>query len=262
MFRWCAYCWSFLGESEPLLDYSATHGLCGRCQSGQVISNSAAIARLRPIARFHADMLEVATTGASYDATAILARGAELRLQPVALLMGVLQPALYEVGRLWEQGRVRPAVEAHLTRLCEDVLDALVHRQTSERPLSGAHPVFALAAAGNAHTFGLRMMAFALREEGHDIRVFRRAPSAAHLLDLCAMAQPSALCISVALPEHLGYVDEVAEGLKSRELGCRIVVGGISARGAHALPPGVIRCSSHGDLAHWLKSAKKVPASD
>src|SRR4051812_46433697 len=114
MFRWCAYCCRFLGERAPFEDFTPTHGLCGECETRGTMTDSAAIARVRPILALHDRLLAEAarTDGGETPAEEVLEEGRRLGIRPLDLLMGVIQPLLYEIGRRWEDGKIERSVEA------------------------------------------------------------------------------------------------------------------------------------------------------
>jgi len=248
MFRWCSYCFTFLGEVEPLTKLAATHGVCAACEEHDAISDEEAIEHIQPIATFYKDMVLVAREdpNAPVDpeksATAILERGARLGIRPTELLMGILQPSLHEIGRLWEAARIQPAQEARLTRLCDEVLERMLAEQETRLPQPHeVYPVVLTVAEGNTHTLGVRMVAFAFREEGHDVRLLLSALPTEKLLDLCETIKPSIVGISVALETQMAYVHEVMRGLAEREIPAQVIAGGHGVPPKARLPDGVVR---------------------
>lgn len=237
MFRWCAYCWTFLGERAPFEDLSATHGICEGCVARDALSDADALTRMRPLAVFHADMVRVATDEAPVDVEAILARGSALGIRPLDLLVGILQPALYEVGRLWEEGRLRPAQEARLTSLCRSVLDTLTERERARAQTFG-RPILLLTARGNVHDLGIRILAYALLCANRDARVLPRPPTAEDAARECVRTNAASVGVSLGTPDQRAYVEEL---VRLRDALCPttvIVVGGRGASGESA-PAGV-----------------------
>ncbi len=176
------------------------------------------------------------------SASAIVERGARLGIRPTELLIGILQPSLHEIGRLWETARIQPAQEARLTRLCDEVLERMLIEQESRLPQPHeVHPVILTVAQGNTHTLGVRMVAFTFREEGHDVRLFLSALGTEKLLDLCETIQPSIVGISVALETQMTYVDEIMRGLAERKIPAQVIAGGHGVPPRARLPDGVVR---------------------
>lgn len=234
MFRWCAYCWTFLGERAPFADLSATHGICDACVERDALSDAEALTRMRPLTAFHADMVRIATDDTDVEVEAIVARGTSLGLRPLDLLVGILQPALYEVGRLWEAGRVRPVQEARLTNLCRRVLDTLSERERTG-VLADPRPILLLSAPGNAHDLGVRILAYALLCARRDARVLSRPPTPEDAIRECSRTNAAAVGVSIGTPEQLAYVEELVRLRDARASTTAIVVGGRGASGDGAL---------------------------
>ena len=245
--RWCAYCLRFLGERAPFHDYAATHGLCTSCERREALSDAAAVARVKPIAAFHARLL-AAATGLSGRVelpapSAAIEEGRALGIPPLDLLMGVLQPVLYEIGRLWDADALAPETEARFTSFCESVLDEVVLEQRRRLAPAAGRPVFLVAAAENRHTVGIRILGFAMREGGQDVRVVTNPVDAAWLVHLATLLEPTMIGISIARPEQLGYAIDVLRHVGRLALDVRVVVGGFGVAGIApaAMPPGLER---------------------
>lgn len=244
MFRWCAYCVRFMGERAPWDDFAPTHGICDECLAQGRLLDPSAIARVRPIFEFHERLLAMATRIADAaelpSGSELVATGRSLHIEPIDLLMGLIQPLLYEIGRLWENGRLPPAVEARFSSLVDAMLEELVLDQRRRRRGEAlGPPVFLVAAAGNRHTLGIRMLGFSLRESGVDARVVTHPVDASWLTDLARLLGATFIGVSIALPEQMRFAIEVAEHLEREKVDARLVVGGFGARGAarEGLPP-------------------------
>ncbi len=239
MFRWCAYCWRFLGEREPLADYSPTHGICLACSRRDALTDHQAIERTRPIAELHRRMMHVARTGSDADVGSLLDHAHALQLRPLDILVGVLQPALYELGRLWDVGEIEPATEARFSRFCERALEEMEMEQRRRVGVLAGEPIFLLPAEGNRHTIGMRMFGFTLREAGRDARVLPEMPDLEWLGRLCAILRPSVIGVSVSMPRQIEYVARIAQVAEVRMPWCRVVAGGFGLRDGTTLPDGV-----------------------
>lgn len=230
MYRWCAYCWKLLGERPPYADYGVTHGICPSCLARDATSEADAIARLRPLREvFRAlDDLARRTDAASLDAALSEARA--LGVAPIDLLFGVLAPALYRVGRAWEEGWLSPAAEARFTGYCDVALGAMCRDQVERAPPVSGSSILLTNAPGNRHTLGVRVVAFALRERGHDARAITEAPSLEELERLLETSRPGAVGVSVALAEQLPSLGRVVERIGRVDPTIRVLVGGFAVR--------------------------------
>ncbi len=206
-----------------------------------------ALARVRPLYSFHRDLLLAATKPSDEDplpsATALIARGTALGIAPLDLSMGLLQPLLYEVGRLWQSETLSHTAEARFTSLVEELLDALLLDQQQRRPDTHGPPIILSAAMGNRHTIGLRMLGLSLRDAGRDVRIIREPIAAGRLVDLANLVRPYLIGVSISEFAQLGYLRELRDGVDERGLPVRILVGGYGTHGMddRALPIGVER---------------------
>lgn len=232
-----------MGERAPTSDLSSTHGICEQCTETGVWIDRDAVERLRPLKELHRRLTQLASEGSVLRLDEELRNAESMGLQPIDLLVGVLQPALYELGALWERGAIPPVQEAKLTRFCERAIDALSEQQRKRLArVDEQRLVFLVAARGNAHTLGMKMLAFVLREQGMMPRVLPRTPSPVALRELCEVVSPAAVGISVALPEHgaasLELIEELRTITRNPPL---VVVGGLGVDDSMALPAGVLR---------------------
>ncbi|MFO0675804.1 MAG: cobalamin B12-binding domain-containing protein [Polyangiaceae bacterium] len=246
MFRWCAYCLRFLGESAPWADFASSHGVCSSCEGTGCIDDAEALARVRPVIELGAELLRVAERGLDLEgagsvATRFLERGRALGLRPADMLLGVVQPALYEVGRRWSQGLLDASMEARLTIFCESVLDALVVDQMHRAPPVTGRTSFLLVAEGNRHTLGIRIFGFVLRESGRDVRVVVDPQEPSWVARLVRAMDADVVGVSLADPADVAYAGRVASALRDAGLDTRTVVGGFGARdlAPDAVPEGV-----------------------
>lgn len=151
----------------------------------------------------------------------------------------LIQPAMYEVGRLWQENRITVAREHMATAISQNVL-ARAYLQADFAPPIGRTAMFA-AVAGNHHSLGLRILSDAFETSGWNaIYLGTDVPIADLLWELDA-SSPDLLCLSLSLPIHLAVARETLDRLRA-ELGSRcptIWVGGqatlVGKRVSHSL---------------------------
>ncbi len=185
--------------------------------------------------------MPAAQIGSESEPGSLLARGRDLGIRPLDMLVGVLQPALHELGRLWQIGAIEPATEARFTRFCGRAIEEMQLEQGRRLGAVTGEPIFLLPAEGNRHTIGIRMIGFTLREAGHDARVLPEMPDLDWLVRLCEILRPSVLGVSVSIPEQVAYLARVAQAVRGRAPWCRVVAGGFGLRDVTAIPAGVSR---------------------
>jgi methanogenic corrinoid protein MtbC1 len=239
MYRWCAYCQQFLGEKAPLNDHSLTHGICSFCIARDGVSDADAIERVRPIVAFLNDLMRTVRSGEELLVSAVVARGFALGLRPADLLVGILQPSLYEVGRLWEVGQLTPRQEAVFSSFCEGVIVELTAEQRRRGPPVGARSLVLLTAPGNRHRLGPRMVTFLLREHWVNAEFLEETPPPDELLALLEARRPALVGASLASSLDVPYLDVLVPLVGSLSPRPRVLAGGAAVRAGCAIPPGV-----------------------
>jgi methanogenic corrinoid protein MtbC1 len=211
MIRWCAYCQSYQGEKAPFEDYSITHTICERCAADGSTLTADAIARIEPVRALFSRLAEPA----SGDSPAKLVDEAlSLGIAPIDLLLGIVQPVLYDVGARWARGEASVEDEHEITRRCLAVYDALRARQSRHGAASQWRPDVLLASApGNTHTLGLRIIELFLFSEEFTVRTEFTPRSVSELVALVRECEPRVVALSAALEEHLEAAAEVASRL-------------------------------------------------
>ncbi|MDP3615502.1 MAG: cobalamin-dependent protein, partial [Rubrivivax sp.] len=139
----------------------------------------------------------------------------------------VIQPAMYEVGRRWQENIVSVAQE-HLATALSQTWMARARALATAAPDNGGRVLFACL-AGNHHVMGLRMVADAFELDGWATHSAGPDTSLAALLAKVRQIRPHLVGFSVSLPQHLRGVRDAVAGLRA-ELGrdCpRLVVGGL-----------------------------------
>ena len=139
----------------------------------------------------------------------------------------VIQPAMYEVGRRWQDNKVSVAQE-HLATALSQTWMARARALATAAPDNGGRALFTCL-AGNHHVMGLRMVADAFELDGWATYNPGADTSIEALLAQVRRIRPHLVGFSVSLPQHLRGVRDAVAGLRA-DLGgdCpRLVVGGL-----------------------------------
>lgn len=128
----------------------------------------------------------------------------------------IVQPALYEVGNLWQKNRITVAQEHLASAISQNVLVGAYLKASFLAP-TGKSAVFACV-EGNHHGLGLRMLSDAFETRGWDAAFLGTdVPTLALIKDIDAR-RPQLLALSVSLPQHLALVRQTVDILRA-ELG-------------------------------------------
>lgn len=137
------------------------------------------------------------------------AAGLDLR----TLYLSVLQPALREVGRLWECGTLTVAQEHLATAITQTVMSRLAVDQPLPSP--DGPTVIAACVDAERHAVGLRMLCDLLELEGWTALYLGATVPTRDLVGMVGERRPRALALSVSLPPHLLAVREAIKEVRA-----------------------------------------------
>lgn len=184
-------------------------------------------AALAPEAALAFDSLLEGTPWLKNWCGAELARGRGL----AEIFVDVLQPALYELGRRWESGRLDVYQEHAASNRAIEAIAALT---TESGPADKRFLGF--ACGGEQHDIGLRMVTKLLEADGWRTLYLGTDLPALSLLAAVAGFRPHVVGIGATLPRHLDALARTVALLRAelRQACPPIMVGGL----AFALPEG------------------------
>lgn len=262
MISWCAYCQTWQGEIPPLESWEVTHGICKSCIRRGVAQDAAAIGAIRPVADFLQALRAEARLGFSTPGAVVLDRATKLGIRPLELLVGLLQPALDEIGKLWEREELTVAHEHRFSAMVETVVTLVLQRAREASAVSSQPEFLLVNADGNHHTLGLRVVEAFLLSHGRTVLALVPGLPAAEVIAQVRALQPKTLGVSVAVPRELEVVKEIATALAAlpSERRPRFVAGGSAIRAGAQLDPslGVIVCAELRDLLTHSASADQA----
>lgn len=235
MLRWCAYCQHFLGEIEPFSDFSITHGLCTGCSHLARTWNKSDGDKLRPILDFYHRLREQARAG-TLSASKILRESREMSIPPMDLIMGVLQPLLYEIGELWNRGQVTVAVEHRFSSVVSALLEQIL-AESGPLPNSSAPTLLLVPTDGNFHCLGTQMIELALAYHGLTCLAIRPGLPPEEVEWLTRDLKPRFVGLSISMAEQIPALVDTCERLSALEERTRptVLVGGLAVRSKQQL---------------------------
>jgi len=152
-----------------------------------------------------------------------MARGTSL----VDVSVDLVQPALYQIGRLWEQNHVSVAQEHMATAITQNALAAGFAQAQFVEP-NGRTAVFACV-ENNHHGIGLRMVSDAYEVAGWEVSFLGTNTPTPAIISFVAETKPDLLGLSAALAHHLSALREVISRVRA-EMGNaapQIIIGGL-----------------------------------
>lgn len=146
--------------------------------------------------------------------------------------LGVIQPALYEVGRRWERGELSVAQEHLATATVQSLIARLSGRLGSGRPTEAVRGRAVVACTpGELHAVGARFVADFLEGDGWEVLALGPSTPGFALLELIAATTPVVVALSTTLPSNLDSARAVVTGLGELEPRPLIVAGGAAYGG-------------------------------
>lgn len=143
------------------------------------------------------------------------------------IYLQVLQPALREIGRLWQQNEISVADE-HLATAITQAAMARLYEQVFTWQYGTGHTLIAACADVERHEIGLRMLCDLLELEGWETTYLGATVPVESLVSMVRKRRPTAVALSVALVPHLPRLRTMIQAIREamRDAQPVIVVGG------------------------------------
>ncbi len=225
MINWCCYCQRLIGETEPLHDFALSHGICRACQQRLLAGENLKDVHQSTI-DFFARLFRQARVGDRATCAELVSAGLSLGYGPTDLLMGVIQPALWAIGKSWEEGEVSVADEHRFTEWCRTAFSSLPSLPAEAAPLE----LLIFQAPGNRHELGPLFAERVLREAGVNCRAFVPDLPAAEVLALTRRHAPRWVGFSCALPQAVAPTRELLAALRADGYRGRALISGQAVR--------------------------------
>lgn len=152
-------------------------------------------ARLPDWPELAAAYLRAIVGGDAQAAAATVRAAGEAGASVLDLAERVLQPALHEIGRLWEIGDVSVAQEHQVAACARDLLAELAAGADRKPPVDKS--AIAACAEGERHDLGLRMIAVGLEIAGWRVDFLGADVPSPTLFDLIEARRPDLVVLSV-----------------------------------------------------------------
>jgi len=137
----------------------------------------------------------------------------------------IIEPALREVGRLWETGELDVGEEHLFSEAVQDIMSRIA---APVRKRQGRPTFVGLSAGGELHRIGIRMVADLFAAEGWEAVYLGGDLPAASIVRALGEHDADVLGISATMPYHTNGVQAVIDAVGAAHLAkpVRIIVGG------------------------------------
>jgi methanogenic corrinoid protein MtbC1 len=140
----------------------------------------------------------------------------------------VLQPCLYEIGTLWERGKISNTQGQLASAIVARIMSVFSSRFLLVKHTKGKAVV--TSAPGEFHELGVRMIADLLELKGWDVQYLGINPSQRDLISLLQTSKPHLLVLSITMLFNVESARKIIEVIKNdpdlRKI--KIMVGGLT----------------------------------
>lgn len=142
------------------------------------------------------------------------------------LYMDVFQPAMHEIGRLWETNQITVAQEHLATAITQSVMAQLYSHVFARPPLGRV--MVATCIGGELHELGIRMVSDFFEMEGWDVYYLGANMPHDDIVTMLNEQQADLLGISATLNSHVTQARDLISAVRTSPIGnqIKIMVGG------------------------------------
>lgn len=160
------------------------------------------------------DYLAALLSGRRRDAFAVIDTAVAKGVDITTAYIAIFQPALREIGRLWEENAISVADEHLATAITEAAMVRLFERSFREgRP--GRPTIVAACVDTERHQVGLRMLCDLLEARGWDAHYLGASVPAAALVRMVEARRPAVVALSAALAPHVPRMRSMIADLRA-----------------------------------------------
>ncbi len=185
------------------------------------------------------EMVPVLLKGDEDTAYQVLKKALAGGLDPPSIYLRVFQPALDQIGDLWQAGRVSVAEEHKGTCVVRWLMAALWFEFNPDGYRSGYPSMLAACAQGERHDIGLTMVGDFLRRDGWHVVMLGADVPEDSLVQMAYHLQPGVFLLSAAMAVSLDSLRTTIPRLRDAVPDTSVLVGGrvfrLDRAAAHAV---------------------------
>lgn len=165
--------------------------------------------------------------GSRRDALEVVDGAVREGMEVRTLYLQVFQPAMHEIGRLWQENRITVADEHLATAITQLAMSRLYEEMFAGRTDAGPLLV-AACAEDERHELGLRMICDLLELDGWDTVFLGASVPVEDLVRMVKERRPEVVALSASITPHLARVREAVQAIRGAmpEGGPVIAIGG------------------------------------
>lgn len=252
MIRWCAYCQQFQGEVQPYDDYGFTHGICESCGLKDFKYTDQEFIKIQTLVKIQKQLFDAGLEGGETLAEEAIEEAKQAGVQSVDLLMGLIAPLLWKVGKLWETGDITVADEHRFTKVYESIVAKIENIEPADEFVD----VLLINAPANTHYLGLRVLNLWLQSKQIKSAIFKINQKELVIAEIVKL-KPKFLGFSVATEYQLLDTVTLAEKvqLSMGSEAPKLIIGGAAVkRGAYQNTAAITYLSDINQFLYLLKA--------
>jgi methanogenic corrinoid protein MtbC1 len=142
----------------------------------------------------------------------------------------VFQVSLYEVGSLWERGKISVSVEHRATAITQFVMAGIYSRSMPAPPPVPLGNAIVTGVTGELHQVGGNMVADVLEHAGWNVQFLGTNSPHTGVVDALLVQDSDLLCISATMLFSVPNVVSLIRDARARSSKLRILIGGAAFR--------------------------------
>ena len=142
----------------------------------------------------------------------------------------VFQETLYEVGRLWESGKISVSVEHRATAITQFVMAGVYSRTMQVTPSTPKGQAIVTGVEGELHQIGANMVADVLENAGWNVEFLGTGVPHAGIIDAVRVQNSDLVCISATMLFNAPNVVRLIRDLRAISPRLRVIIGGAAFR--------------------------------
>jgi methanogenic corrinoid protein MtbC1 len=151
------------------------------------------------------------------------------------LYVQVFQESLYEVGRLWEAGKISVSVEHRATAITQFVMARIYSRALPVPPSTPLRQAIVTGVVGEFHQIGANMVADVLENAGWNVEFLGTDAPHDGVVEAVLAQNSDLLCISATMLFNVPNVVRLIRDLRARSPRLQVLIGGAAFRASPGL---------------------------
>lgn len=204
------------------------------------------------------DYLKALRKGNRQYALSVALQALEEGIDLCDLYVEVFQPAMHEIGQLWEANQLTVAQEHLATAITQSVMAQLYAHLPPSPP--NHLTMVATCIGSELHELGIRMVADLFELEGWDVYYLGANVPTEDVVSMVNERRADLLAISVTLNTHVPYARELIQAVRASPIGShiKIMVGGQPINRSPTISRAIGADTTASDAREAIKRAKEL----